>query len=430
MIKSNQRRQSLRKIAILIQTLEESQSDRLLEQMSLEQAADVRELAETLDDVSDEERATVLEEFLRATGRSAPTSSKSNGVELELSGAARSSQASAKAASPQRVENIYPIPGSMNALGSTRSDQVATESASPPSSHENQRPLGFIQASHAPALAKWILLERESVGVVVLSLLVPTVAARVLEELPFERQKLLLGRLAELRRVEPEVVEELQRVLRLVVADLPAHDDVATGHAAVRAILDQVQAAHRARLMPEPPAFPAASAARGQVASSSPSIAYPSPLAARSGSSMAMPAPNNSNPKRMEVPGQPHLKLVTGATQAPTNTQPQAAPQRTAMSLQEQKAIAARFEDFHSWSEAELLKLLKQVPPRMIKLALIGTSAALINKVLKPLGREEAARWRELIERPGAVRVADIAAAQLAILRTAESMMKQEMHSR
>ncbi|MEZ6106241.1 MAG: hypothetical protein R3B96_09045 [Pirellulaceae bacterium] len=56
-------------MAILIQTLDEAEADRLLEQMTLEQAADVREMAESLDDVGDAERLTVVNEFLRATGR-------------------------------------------------------------------------------------------------------------------------------------------------------------------------------------------------------------------------------------------------------------------------------------------------------------------------------------------------------------------------
>ncbi|MEZ6106240.1 MAG: hypothetical protein R3B96_09040 [Pirellulaceae bacterium] len=79
--------------------------------------------------------------------------------------------------------------------------------------------LAFIQPGHASVVAEWMIGERESVGVVVLAL-APVIAACP-RATPFERQRVLLGKLAELRRVEPEVIAELQRILRLVVDDCP-----------------------------------------------------------------------------------------------------------------------------------------------------------------------------------------------------------------
>lgn len=423
MIQSHQRRQSLRKIAILIQSLDEEQSDRLLEQMSLEQAADVREMAETLNDVDEDERALIIDEFLRASGRTNAPANKGSAVELELSGAARATSSS-RPNSLDRNEpsDRGPLPidnGRIQERAIRTSIETTGGNSAESSAASSHRPLGFVRANHSPAVAQWVLMERESVGVVVLSLLEPVVAARVLEELPFERQKTLLTRLAELRKVEPEVIQELERVLRLVVDDLPEETGATTGHAAVRAILDQVQAAHRARLIPEPRSevvefrLPA----QAQATPRTPSRLSPSPS----------PSPMSA-PQRKEIPGQPHLKLVANeeagapvrAASASTAVQPRP------IGMQEQQEIAARFEELSSWTEAELVSLLKRIPPRMVKLALVGSSQALVSKVLRPLQRDEASRWKEMIERPGAIRVADIAAAQLAILKAAEALLRSE----
>ena len=480
MIQTHERKKSLRKIAILIQTLDEAEADRLLEQMTLEQAADVREMAESLDDVGDAERLTVVNEFLRATGRkplpelasqSNATMTRSDGVELELSAASRGAAASRSPTRSQlkahetdsihqHARHVEPTFAGPNSVVNSAARSASREHQAEPEAQRDERPLAFIQPGHASVVAEWMIGERESVGVVVLGLLPPVIAARVLEQLPFERQRVLLGKLAELRRVEPEVIAELQRILRLVVDDCPPQGEVNTGHAAVQAILQQVQAAHRARLVPEPNHMPqerSQANVRFEPPTRSSQASRPAPTGAEiepshaprpmvSTPSMPLRVLPESRPNASPISARPVERSEVPTTRmapprsasirsAPATDSHDVAPTLDAASsettkasavlpLEQQRLIATRFEELVTWSEPELIDLFKRIPPRLSRLALVGTSESLVAKVLRPLRRDEATRWRQMIERPGSVRLSDIAQAQLMILRVAEEILQ------
>ena len=62
------KRHSFRRVAILIQLVNDSLADFLLSKMSLTEAATVRRLAEDLGEVDDHERERVIQDFLDQTG--------------------------------------------------------------------------------------------------------------------------------------------------------------------------------------------------------------------------------------------------------------------------------------------------------------------------------------------------------------------------
>ncbi len=58
----------------------------------------------------------------------------------------------------------------------------------------------------------------------------------------------------------------------------------------------------------------------------------------------------------------------------------------------------------------------------MLRLALIGANPKLVARVVETLTRSEGKRLIDEIERPGAVRLSDIAAAQRVVLAAADAL--------
>ena len=439
MNRAEPRDRSLRKIAVLVRSLDEEAADRLLAQMPLDRAAAVREAAEELGEVDERERREIVAEFLRATGRAAPparnepqpsaTASESAGVELQLSSAARS-------ATPRRET----LPGA-RPDGETPDRGSAT----------NDRPLGFVTAEQTAPLARWIAAERESTGAVVLSLLEPAIAARVLERLPIERQRSLLQRLAQQRPVERMIAEELSHAIRKAIADEAGTIESTVGRQAVEAILAQVRDAHRMRLVGASPV--------DSERPHAPSVAArPVPVRTESVGAVAAPSPAYPEPTRREIRGEdvsrddgaPRIlpirptteSLVNGARgiagsqrmneseRAPSSNERTDSTGRPAsasrepevVSAEEASAIQARFDRLAGRGRARLVPLLKRISPRVLRLALIGASPKLVARVVETLTRSEGRRLIEELERPGAVRLSDIVAAQRVVLAAAEAL--------
>lgn len=379
----------LRKVAILVRSLDAAAAERLLSAMSTADAAEVRALAARLDDCSPQESEAVLGEFLRATGRSPGRNQSDSGVELELSSA---------------VNNPLPT--------EPRATLTQPQASAEPASNRRSRPLHFVSIEAAPRVATLFEREGDAIGAAVLAMLEPEVAARVLESLPLERQRTLLARLAKTGRPEPMIVEELTSLVREHL-EATAESDDEIGLETVQAILGQVDDRRREQLFgastPVILPFPTDRvSASGKVEPAerlrddSPAVALASRALNRGGAGAGLNASVSKEARDDLAARAPRVAISEEAD--------------VKLTVEQQQELQRRFDGLGDWSEDSLLSLLKRVPPRVLRIAMVGASAKLIRRVLKPLRRGDAERLRAEWERPGAVRLADIATAQRAIL--------------
>jgi len=388
MIRRAERQSPLRKVAILVRALDSAAAERLLSAMSTAEAAEVRALAQKLDDCSPEESEAVVHEFLRASGRSVTRTSVDAGVELELSSSAEAALAS---------EN--PMKASVANPNSDGSASV-------------RRPLHFVTMNQAVRLAPLFEREQDAIGAALLAMLEPEVAARVLERLSIDRQRTLLNRLAKIGRPEPLVIEELSKLVREQLQyENEVRDEL--GLEAVQAILGQVDHDRREALLGDSQLM------------TPPRVVTPvqEPVKAMTSNAteplrkMAAEAAASSQPsiRRDEATASPE-------TRAAEPSAADAIPLTSLPTAKQQVELQQRFDSLSQWSEESLFGLLKRVPPRVLRIAMVGASQKLIGRVLRPLRRADAERLRAEWERPGAVRLADIAVAQQAILKLADKL--------
>ncbi|MGC6462891.1 MAG: hypothetical protein ACON32_13945 [Pirellulaceae bacterium] len=191
------KRHSFRRVAILIQLVNDSLADFLLSKMSLREAATVRRMAEELEEVDAHERERVIQDFLDQTGWAredvmshVAARPRAGGVELELSDSVQPS-----VENPLR-ESLMENPG--------RADK--TTSCTEP---VDASPLGFVKATDVSIMVEMIQRESSSMGTVILSLLRPRIAAQTLEQFDLETRYDLLRRLADKGETHPDVNSEI-----------------------------------------------------------------------------------------------------------------------------------------------------------------------------------------------------------------------------
>ncbi len=173
----------LRKAAILVASLDTSTADRLLDQLTPEQAQQVRRLAVDLGDVDRKEQQRVIDEFFRIgpllPGQCPP------GIELD-DGLAR------------RL-----------ALGPT--DDIYHEPAA--ASAKSNEPFRFLREAESEKLSRLLGGERPQTIALVLSHLPPQQAGSVLARLQPALQAEVVRRLVDLEETAPEILREVEEAL-------------------------------------------------------------------------------------------------------------------------------------------------------------------------------------------------------------------------
>ena len=176
----------LRKAAILISALDDASADKLLDQMSEEQARQVRDQILALDEIDPELQKEVLQEFFAAKkpnatpaaeATPATATAKVSGVELDLS--------------PHREQ-----PNETYTAAWTNRDGSAN-------------PFGFLSELEPKVLSEALLREHPQTMAVVLAHLPPRRAAAVLEQLPAPQQAEVARRIVDLEEMDTTVIEEL-----------------------------------------------------------------------------------------------------------------------------------------------------------------------------------------------------------------------------
>lgn len=180
------RQQNLRKAAILVASLDQDSADLLLSQMSVDQAATVREAIEELGPLDPEEQNEVIEEFFRigplVPGKQPP------GIELDLSSTRQF----------KRPEREIERPAFTQPESTRRHDSP---------------PFRFLQEASARTLAPLLQREHPQTVAVVVSHLPPDRAAQLLAALPPALQAEVARRLVDLEQADPEILREVERGL-------------------------------------------------------------------------------------------------------------------------------------------------------------------------------------------------------------------------
>lgn len=182
---------SIRKAAILVAALDAAIADTLLDALPDDQAAQVRNMVMTLNDVDADERAEVLGEFL---GRSNPSSESqphpedSTGVELDPDLASRLAESHAA-----------PTSDSGEAL-------------------PREPRFSFLQQADSASLARLLKSEQPQTVAVVLAYLPRQQAAELLAMFPPPAQTTIVRRLADLDEMDSETLQEVERGLESLVS--------------------------------------------------------------------------------------------------------------------------------------------------------------------------------------------------------------------
>jgi flagellar motor switch protein FliG len=187
--------EGLRKAAILVASLDTAAADAVLEQLTPEQARQVREIVMEMDDIDQGEQRRVIDEFFQV-GPKVPAATRSTGYPaagVELDGRL----AWLTSSDP---DDRVPRP-----MGPDDADQTAS-----PAGH----PFRFLQEAESEKLVRVLSSERPQTIALVLSHLSPVRAAAVLARLPGNVQVDVIHRLVDLEETDPEILREVEEALR------------------------------------------------------------------------------------------------------------------------------------------------------------------------------------------------------------------------
>jgi flagellar motor switch protein FliG len=178
--------EGLRKAAILVASLDTAAADAVLDQLTPEQARQVRAIVVEMDDIDQSEQRRVIDEF-RGQG--------AGGHHVPVDG-------------DQGVGSTGPgVEWIPSALGSRLSAGHPLGGSPPP-------PFRFLQETEAEKLVRVLGGERPQTIALVLSHLSPVRAGAVLARLPENVQVDVIHRLVELEETEPEILREVEETLR------------------------------------------------------------------------------------------------------------------------------------------------------------------------------------------------------------------------
>jgi flagellar motor switch protein FliG len=175
--------EGFRKAAILVASLDTAAADAVLDQLSPEEASQVREIVIEMDNIDQSEQRRVIDEFYHV-GPHVPANA-SGGVELD------------------------------GRLAWLQSRGTSAPPAAPsPSSLVAGHPFRFLQETEAEKLVRVLSSERPQTIALVLSHLAPGRAGAVLSKLPEGMQVDVIHRLVDLEETDPEILRAVEEALQ------------------------------------------------------------------------------------------------------------------------------------------------------------------------------------------------------------------------
>jgi flagellar motor switch protein FliG len=353
---------AIRKAAILVSTLDDQAADALLAQMGDEMAARVRNAMMELADIDTGEQQAVLAEFLRGGNKS---NSAADAASLSGSGGVEFDESLlARIDEPSR----------------------STPSAASPASRQGSNPFDFLADAPPRSVAEILAREQPQTIAVVVSRLSPDLAAQLLESLPPALATDALERMAWLDEPAAEVLADLAHQLRCALAPyLRVGAERSQALAGLHAVLGAMDHSSRTRVL--------------------------SGLAAR----------NRSLSRQL---GHPH----SAAARTPVESEPEVISYRYRLARPDEcqrHMTLVDFDDFTTFSDETIRRILAAAEPQMVLLALTGADESLLARILRQLPPRAAATLRTRLNHPGAVRLRDIEAAREQLADLARRLAEQ-----
>jgi flagellar motor switch protein FliG len=363
----------LRKAAILVSALDTASADRLLDQLSPEQAARVRQAVVSLKSIDPQEQERVLREFLRSTPRAAAQQRVDHAVELDASLAQRLNS------TPQNVPSNAP------------SEAPTMDSSRPPSSLET--PFRFLRDVAPQELFRVLSHHHPQIAAVVLAHLPPERASQVITYFPLSKQVDLLRRIAELEAAEPQVLRDLESELEGLFSGL-LRDPRRTGIAAVRRILDATAKERRAELWEH------LSATDHRLA-----LQVESCQTHAQHETVGTTPSSESGPAVAVVP--PAEPVVTDVAPDGDDTE------------------AWSFDEVMALEDAQLASLFAEAEPTVVLLALAGAEPDFVARIQRCLPRRQARQLRRQLTQLQPLLLSDVEQAQRLLVLMARQRAQQ-----
>ena len=205
--------EGLRKAAVLVASLDTAAADAVLDQLTPDEARQVRDLVVEMDDIDQREQRRVIDEFFEnGPGKTGPRRSGLDGdlptafsPDVELGG--RLAQFTARSAEPgaetrAAAGHHVPMVGGQpfRFLQETEAD------------HDHDH--GYMVPDMVPALVRVLGSERPQTIALVLAHLAPVRAGAVLARLPGAVQVEVIRRLVDLEETDPAILHEVEEALR------------------------------------------------------------------------------------------------------------------------------------------------------------------------------------------------------------------------
>ena len=354
---SNDRQQQLRKVAILVATLDEPLAERLLADLPAREEAAVRKIVACLEDIDPDEHRAVVAAFRQ--GYAAPRQPQPELPRMQLEGVELDASLLARMADE---ESYAPVPA-----------------PEPPAN-----PWQGLSDADAATLVEMLSAEQPQTIAVVLSRLETSRSAELLTKLSPTLQTEVLARLADL---DPTDEQTLKVVASQLAQWLTAHrqrqERMAAGRDLVQRILQDAPDNQRAVLL------------------------------ARLGKRNPALAEKLSHDPSLRPP------IARQPAKPPTTyqTRPVRAKPPVDLSTQLVNESADPLSELESLDDQGLLTALQQADRQTVMLALAGASESLMKRIVKDLPRRKAKQFRQQVLAIGPTRLSDMIAAQRELLR-------------
>ncbi len=371
------RHHPLRKVAILVASLDHEAAEQILASLPPRDATAVRSVVDRLEEIDPEEQQAILGDFHRSAAETAKRISSENrsadgGVELDPSLIARIESGE----SDEAASRVTRRGNASNPLAETDADAIAES----------------LGREHPQTIA------------VVLSRLDRERGAAVLANFSVERQAEILGRMAEIDFADPDTLRVVESQLaQRISRGRQQQQRMAAGIAVVEQILDATPHGQRKSILTSLSARNPSLATRLTEKPDKQQI---------SASQTSRPIPRLRPFPRHDRDSFPLARRVAPiATVEPRPVEKPAPP--TAPIIE-----GNPFEELKRADDATLLVALARSDQRTIMLALSGADESFLKRVLRGCSRKQAKAFRSQLRKLGPTRLSDLLAAQQQLVET------------
>ena len=373
---------SLRKVAILVTTLDESRAKQLLADLPSDIAEQVAQLADDLDDVTIGERNSIADEFRKHMSSSANTleerqdSLRNEGVELDMS-------------LLEHMESQSPLKSTYNnRTNYSHSDSIQS------------KPL---EQAHIDSIVDQIMKEHPQTMAVILSRLEYDRAAKILGQLPAELQADVLSRIGKIDTPDQETIFAIESQLQdWIDTHRRRQNRMEIGANLVQKILSL--SAEQETIL-------------GRISEQDPVLA--------ANLTIEKPAKITSQRSVYEGYQEQSRQFTSKQTRKPSVVEYPA--RRDTKPIEPLITPVGKDLDFDPMVELEkaptdvLSSCLGRIPERTMMLALVGASESMLHRLLKGLSRRQAHNFRRQLTQFGPIQLSEMITAQTTLLNLVRS---------